>query len=98
MTGSFGGFEVVAEVGQAYEAELIALRLRDASIEATVLDQSYRQEPLPSVRSFAVVRVLVPADQLEKAKQLLAEGVALPEGAEDGETMDGQGAPEARRE
>jgi hypothetical protein len=97
MTGSFGGFEAVAEVGQAYEAELIALRLRDAGIEATVLDQSYRQEPLPSVRSFAVVRVLVPTAQVDEAKRVLAEGVALPEGAEDGETMESQKATEAQR-
>jgi hypothetical protein len=97
MSRPFGGFEVVAEVGQAYEAELIALRLRDASIEATVLDQSYRQEPLPSVRSFALVRVLVPAEQVNEARRVLAEGVALPEGANDGETLDSQKATEAQK-
>ena len=74
-------------MGQAYEAELIALRLRDAGLEARVLDQSYRQEPLPSVRAFAVVRVLVPAEQVDEARRVLAEGEALPEGAEDGETI-----------
>ena len=63
MTGSHGPWEAVAEVGQAYEAELMRLRLRDASLEATVLDQSYRQEPLPSVRAFSVVNVLVPAER-----------------------------------
>lgn len=97
MSGSFGGWDAVAEVGQAYEAELIALRLRDAGIEAQVLDQSYRQEPVPSVRAFSVVRVLVPAEQLNEAKRVLEEGVALPEGAEDGETMDSQKATEAQR-
>jgi hypothetical protein len=82
MTGSHGGWDTVAEVGQAYEAELIALRLRDSGIEAEVLDQSYRQEPLPSVRSFALVRVLVPAERAEDAKRVLAEGRTLPEEAE----------------
>ncbi len=72
----------MAEAGQVYEAELVALRLRDAGIEAQVLDQSYRQEPLPSVRAFSVVRVLVPAERAEEARRRLAEGEALPEDAE----------------
>jgi hypothetical protein len=82
MTGSHGSWDAVAEVGQAYEAELIALRLRDAGVEAEVLDQSYRQEPLPVVRAFAVVRVLVPTEQVDEAKRVLADGRSLPEEAE----------------
>jgi hypothetical protein len=86
MTGSHGGFDTVAETAQVYEAEMMALRLREAGIEAQVLDQSYRQEPLPSVRSFALVRVLVPSARAEEARRLLAEQVPLPEDAESGDT------------
>jgi hypothetical protein len=71
-------WEQVAEASQIYEAELMALRLREAGVEARILDQSFRQEPLPNVRSFAVVRVLVPAEQAEAARQLLAQPVDMP--------------------
>jgi hypothetical protein len=77
------GWEQVAEVTQGYEAELIALRLRDAGIEARVVDQSFRQEPLPNVRSFSVVRVVVPADRIDAARQALGRGVELPADASD---------------
>ena len=86
MTVSHGPWEAVAEVGQAYEAELIALRLRDAGLEAEVLDQSYRQEPVPSVRAFSVVKVLVPPGHLEEARRLLAQGQALPEDVDSDDT------------
>ena len=66
-----GDWEVVAEVADRYEAELMAGHLRAAGIEARVIDKSFRQEPLPSVRSFAIVRVYVPADQLGESKRLL---------------------------
>ena len=68
-----GDWEVVAEVAKRYEAELMAGRLRAAGIEAQVVDKSFRQEPLPSVRSFAIVRVYVPADRLGESKRLLDE-------------------------
>jgi hypothetical protein len=71
-------WEQVAEASQVYEAELMALRLREAGIDARVLDQSFRQEPLPNVRSFAVVRVLVPAEQAEEARRVLAQPVDMP--------------------
>jgi hypothetical protein len=73
--GSHDDWEVVAEVAELYEAELMALRLRDSGFETRVIDQSFRQEPLPSVRSFAIVRVYVPAAQAEAARQRLAEPV-----------------------
>lgn len=73
----------VAEVRQIYAAELIALRLRSEGVDAQILDQSFRQEPLPSVRAFAVVRVLVPAGQAEAARRILEEGATLPEDAEE---------------
>jgi hypothetical protein len=68
-----GHWEVVAEVGEVYEAELMALRLREAGLDARVVDKSFRQEPLPRVRSFAIVRVYVPEARAEEARRLLAE-------------------------
>lgn len=79
--GSHGEWDVALETGQVYEAELAALRLREAGIEARVIDQSYRQEPLPMVRSFAVVRLLVRVEQAEAARALLREPHELPEDA-----------------
>ena len=83
--GAGGDWEVVAEVPEVYEAELIALRLRGGGLEARVIDQSFRQEPLPSVRAFAIVRVYVPAENAEEARRLLAEGL---EPLEDGDAGD----------
>src|SRR5262249_48965799 len=74
----------VAETGQAYEAELIALRLRGEGIDAHVVDQTFHQEPISSVRSFAVVRVFVPRDREAEARQILAHPHGLPEDAEPG--------------
>jgi hypothetical protein len=71
----------VAETGQGYEAELMALRLRSNGIDAHVVDQTFHAEPLPSVRSFAVVRVMVPASQAEAARRLLATPRPLPDDA-----------------
>ena len=81
--GSYEGWEQVAETRQVYEAELIALRLRECGIDAEVLDQSFKQEPLPSVRSFSVVRVLVPAARAAQAREVLSRSVALPEEASE---------------
>jgi hypothetical protein len=75
----------IVETRQVYEAELIALKLREAGVEARVLDQSFRQEPLPNVRSFSVVRVMVPAAQEAAARKALAEGPMLPEDGESAE-------------
>jgi hypothetical protein len=83
---SHGDFDTVLETRQVYEAEIAAGRLRQAGLDAQVVDQSYRQEPVPSVRSFAVVRVLVPVAQAAEAREILAERVELPEGAEGEET------------
>ncbi len=77
-----GDWDTVLEVAQVYEAELAALRLREAGIEARVIDQSYRQEPLPSVRALSLVRVLVPAERAEEARRVISEGATLPEDAE----------------
>ena len=81
--GSFDGWEQAAEVAQVFEAELIALRLRESGIEAEVIDQSFKQEPLPNVRSFAVVRVLVPSGKVELAREVLKRSLDLPETASD---------------
>jgi hypothetical protein len=83
--GSHGDWDTVAEVGQVFEAELMALRLRGEGIDALVVDQSYRQEPVPSVRALSLVRVLVPAARAGEARQLLAEPVDLPEDFENTE-------------
>jgi len=77
-----GGWDTAAEASQVFEAELMALRLREAGIEARVIDQSYRQEPIPSVRALSLVRVLVPAGRAEEARRLLAERADLPEDGE----------------
>jgi hypothetical protein len=82
LTGSHGDWDVVLETSQLYEAELAALRLREAGLEPRVIDQSYRQEPVPMVRAFSVVRVLVKAEQAEAARLLLQEPHDLPEDAE----------------
>jgi hypothetical protein len=79
--GSHGDWDLVLETNQLFEAELAALRLREAGIEARVIDQSYRQEPVPLVRSFAVVKVLVQAEHADEARRLLAENHHLPEDA-----------------
>ena len=76
--GSHGGWDQVAETSQVFEAELMALRLRESGIEAQVVDQTFNQEPLPNVRSFAVVRVLVPKDKIAEARRVLEQGQPLP--------------------
>jgi hypothetical protein len=78
-------FETVGEFREVFEAELAALRLREAGLEVYVLDQSFRQEPLPNVRSFAIVRVMVPRASVDEARRLLAQTVPVPEDAEDEE-------------
>jgi hypothetical protein len=83
---SHGDWDTVLETRQVYEAELAAGRLREAGLDARVIDQSYRQEPMPSVRSFALVRVLVPAEQAAEARQVLAERADLPAAPEGEET------------
>jgi len=83
---SHGDWDTGLETRQVYEAELAAGRLRDAGLDARVIDQSYRQEPVPSVRSFALVRVLAPAAQAAEARRVLAEGPGLPDAADGGET------------
>jgi Putative prokaryotic signal transducing protein len=67
----------VAEVGELWQAELMAGRLREDGIEAQIIDQTFHQEPLPNVRAFAVVRVFVPKAQEDQAKRLMAEDVEL---------------------
>jgi hypothetical protein len=81
---SHGDWDSVLEVLHVYEAELAAGRLRGAGIDARVIDQSFRQEPVPKVRSFSIVRVLVPAERALEARQVLAEG-AEPPPDEEGE-------------
>ena len=74
-------WEQVAEAAQVYEAELMALRLREAGIEAQVLDQSFQQEPLPSVaRRSPWCASLVPAERRsEQARRPGCAGDPLPD-------------------
>lgn len=80
--GTHGGWDQVAETGQVYEAELMALRLREAGFEVQVVDQTFQQEPMPDVRNLAVVRVLVPTGRAAEARRVLAEAAPLPPDAE----------------
>jgi hypothetical protein len=70
---SYGEWEPAAEVPSLVEAKLIALYLEESGFEARVLDQTFHQEPLPSVRAFSVVRVLVERDRAEEARTLLRQ-------------------------
>ena len=72
----------VAEVGQLWQGELIIGRLRESGIDAQILDQTFHQEPVPNVRSLAVVRVFVPKAQEGQARDLLSRGFNLREDAE----------------
>ena len=80
-SGSHGDWDLVLETNQLFEAELAALRLREAGLAVRVIDQSYHQEPVPLVRSLAQVKVLVPASQAADARRLLEERQDLPEDA-----------------
>jgi len=80
-----GDWDTILEARQVYEAELCAGRLREAGIDARVIDQSYRQEPVPSVRSFSIVRVLVPAERAAEARAVLAESALPPPEGENEE-------------
>ena len=76
------GWVQVAEVGQLWEGELIAGRLRASGIEAEIVDQTFHQEPMPNVRAFAIVRVLVRMEQVEEAKRVLDQALELPDDTE----------------
>ena len=67
----------VVEVSQVWQGELIVGRLRASGIEAKIVDQTFHQEPMPSVRAFAVVRVLVRMEHVKDAKRVLDEAVEL---------------------
>mgnify|MGYP000385049513 CR=1 FL=1 len=70
--------EILHQTGER-SRDLTADAYRDAGIEARVIDKSFRQEPLPSVRSFAIVRVYVPADRLDESRRLLDEVAPPPQ-------------------
>jgi len=79
------GWEMVAEVARDYEADLMAGRLRESGIDARVVDKSFHQEPVPTARAFAIVRVYVPAGQAEEARRILADP-GMPSGSDTDET------------
>jgi hypothetical protein len=72
----------VAEVSQVWQGQLIVGRLRASGIEAEIVDQTFHQEPMPSVRAFAVIRILVRMEQAEEAKRVLDQTLELPDDAE----------------
>jgi hypothetical protein len=79
----YDDWEKVAEVGQIYEAELIVLRLREAGLDAQVLDKGGSDPfPIPASSDFEVIRVLVPRAQAEEARRVLAQPTSLPEDGE----------------
>lgn len=82
----------VAEVGQVWQAELIAGRLRASGIDAEIVDQTFHQEPVPNVRAFAVVRVFVRMEQLAETNRLLDQALDLPDDA-DVTSTGGNGEP-----
>jgi hypothetical protein len=73
----------VAEVPTVVEARLMALRLEESQIEARILDQTFRQEPLPNIRAFSVVRVLVRREKAVEARRLLLEPYEWPDFGDD---------------
>jgi hypothetical protein len=81
--GADSGWEQVAETGQIFEAELMAMRIRGGGIEAQVVDQTFHQEPLTN-RDFSRVRVLVPPGRADEARALLEQADPLPEDADVG--------------
>jgi hypothetical protein len=69
----------VAEVRTLIEARLVAMRLEEGEIEARTLDQTFNQEPLPAVRAFSRVRVLVPTAKAAEARRLLETPAEVPD-------------------
>jgi hypothetical protein len=82
--GADAGWEQVAETAQIFEAELIAMRLREAGLEVQVVDQTFHQVAPSSSRDFASVRVLVPPGRGEEAQAVLALQEPLSEDADVG--------------
>ena len=85
--GADSGWEEVAETGQIFEAELMAMRIRESGIEAQVVDQTFHAEPLGN-RDFSRVRVLVPPGRAEEARAILEKEDPLPEDADVGAPED----------
>lgn len=86
-------WEAVASARDLYEGELMALRLREAGIEAKVMDRSFHQFPSNAPQS-TVIDVLVPANRTEEARRILAAPAGLPEDAD----AFGEGEPVVDRE
>ena len=80
--GSHGGWDAVFESGTAFEAELVAMRLRDAGIDAQVVDRTFTEAPMPDVSNINTVQVLVPTERAEEARAVVAQPVELEEGAD----------------
>jgi hypothetical protein len=80
--GSHGGWDAVFESATAFEAELVAMRLRDAGLDAQVVDRTFTEAPMPDVSNINTVQVLVPTERAEEARAVVAQPVELEEGAD----------------
>jgi hypothetical protein len=80
--GTHGGWDTVFETATAFEAELVAMRLRDAGFEAQVVDRTFTEAPMPKVSNINTVEVLVPTADAERAREVVAQPVELAEGEE----------------
>lgn len=67
-------WRVVFTSGTDYEAELVSCRLKDQGVAAVVLSQRDHAWNL-NLGYLAKVRVYVPADQCERATEILRESV-----------------------
>jgi hypothetical protein len=76
-------WEVVAEVRSLIQAKILALYLEEAGIETQILDLTFNQEPLPSVRAFSVVKVLAPREKAAEAREALERPGEPPDFADD---------------
>jgi hypothetical protein len=83
--GRFDDWEQVAEVGAAWEAELIRGRLMAAGFEAEIVDQSFELVPLINNTDFERMLVVVPTARAEEARRVLAEPAALPDDMDVGQ-------------
>ncbi len=73
------GWVVVRETLDPVDAELIAGLLQSGGIDARIESRMFRQEPLPAIRAMSRILIWVPAEERERAEEVLA---AEPPGAD----------------
>jgi len=75
-------WSLLTEVARDTEARLLQGRLEAEGIPCTLESRTFTAEPLPSVRTFMRVGLHVPAQQLARARAVLAECEAAAAGEE----------------